>query len=238
MLVHVAVPRTGSTSTRSILKRVFRGRLAGAVGCTVPQAAEVLRVELGRERRQLPAAAVSGHFPYGLWSPYQTDHTQTVTTSRDPLARVVSCWRFSHRLHEQPFEEWTESAGAWAHNHVTRHLAGGPVAYPRMGILERVTPEPLPALDESMFRLACDNLRECVLVGVVERFSAFQRQLERLLDAGELADAEVSPFGMGTHGLPSTDEIVDTMRESLRQRLIDMNAFDVRLHDVARELAP
>jgi hypothetical protein len=160
-----------------------------------------------------------------------------VTTSREPVARVVGSWRWSWLTHRLPFGEWLDTASYWAHNAITRHLAGGPVAYPPLGaLLSAVEPVTLPDVTEAHALRAAANLRACALVGVVERFRSFQRELETLIGLPPQPVVHERWID-GKRDVASSTEVLDSLSPAMRRAILALNEHDAALHEVAREIA-
>ena len=187
MIVNIQIPKCASTSTKAILTNKLGGNWSGVVGNTARQASDLYFDEVKRREKtnlNRPIIAVSGHMPFGIHK-YIDRHCSYVTVSRHPIERVLSLWRFTygrHSSHNLPLTDWLDVAGTKAHNVVTRYMGGEVVDHSWAGESSFFQQVPFVKIDEELSLLkAKSNVDKCHLIGVVERFEKFQRELESYL---------------------------------------------------------
>ena len=229
MLVVPRVPRTGSTSFQQLLKRKYRGLWSGCIASNLVDAAAMLNKEIARPSRKRVITAVSGHFPYGLHA-HIAEPCTYITTSREPVSRVFSLWKLTYRHHLKPIDQWLEEDGFYAHNDVARYMAGADVAMPWVPDVFKVSVRDIPDANRGLLNAAKKNLETFALVGVLERFSAFQSELETLIDA----TPSQMPWIHGHGDVPGPQTI--TPRSAAR--ILELNAIDAELHEWIRGIAP
>lgn len=239
-LVYVHVPKAAGTSLKDVIARVYAPRpmlffLQGTG-------------ELERFRAMPPAArarcaAVAGHEPFGLQRVYDGCGVEpaVITVLREPVARVVSLYRYifrepAHPLHTAFVEGGVSIAEVFSRftpeafdNHQVRYLAGPTVHGKAFGTL---TGDDLA--------LAKQNLSEgCRAFGLQERFAEsmewFARELGwptvgagRLNESPERGSRDSGPNGPGG----ASGGITDADRAMIAER----NALDVDLHRFASRL--
>jgi Sulfotransferase family len=170
--------------------------------------------------RRSHARLVWGHLPYGVHL-YMPQRCEYVTILREPIARVVSVYKYilrtrDHVLHDRvaregiPFEEYLESGmdEGQTENSQTRQLSGRQSA-----VLDRV------ALEE-----AKHNLETSLVVGLTERFEETFVLLRRALGLR-------MPFYI-TRNVSPPYEVSARALELARER----NELDFELYRFAREL--
>jgi hypothetical protein len=170
--------------------------------------------------RRTHARLVWGHIPYGIHQ-YMPQRCEYFTILREPIARVVSVYKYilrtrDHVLHDRvatvgiPFEEYLESGmdEGQTENSQTRQLSGR-----QFGVLDRT------ALVE-----AKHNLEASLVVGLTERFEETFVLLRRTLGLR-------MPFYITRNVSPPYD-VSDRAVELARER----NELDFELYRFAREL--
>ena len=170
--------------------------------------------------RRSSARLIWGHLPYGVHL-YMPQRCVYITILREPIARVVSVYKYilrtrDHVLHARvategiQFEEYVESGmdNGQTENSQTRQLSGR-----QFGPLDRA------ALEE-----AKQNLEAFVVVGLMERFEETFVFLRRALGLR-------MPFYI-TRNVSPPYQVSERAVELVRER----NELDVELYKFAREL--
>ncbi len=170
-VVYVHIPKAAGTTLKNLLAKVYRGR---PVLFFTPRTGELDRFRgLPAEQRRR-VAVVAGHEPFGYQDVFRGCRVTpaVVTVLREPVARVVSLFRYIHRDAEHPrhgeFVRDSVTIGDVYErlrlpafdNHMTRFLAG-------RGAFSK----PFGGLDERDLRTAEQNLSAgCRVFGLQERF--------------------------------------------------------------------
>ena len=170
--------------------------------------------------RRSSARLVWGHLPYGVHL-YMPQRCEYITILREPIARVVSVFKYilrtrDHVLHDRVategirFEEYLESGmdKGQTENSQTRQLSGR-----QSGVL-----------DGAALREAKHNLEAALVVGLTERFEETFVLLRRTLGLR-------MPFYI-TRNISPPYEVSDRAVELARER----NELDIELYGFAREL--
>jgi hypothetical protein len=217
-LVFLHVPKTGGQTVRSALIWNFPESERIHLDTLDKRLDEAMN-NIPLERRS-HARLVWGHIPYGVHL-YMPQRCEYFTILREPIARVVSVYKYilrarDHVLHDRvategiPLEEYLESGmdEGQTENSQTRQLSGR-----QFGVLDRA------ALVE-----AKHNLEASLVVGLTERFEETFVLLRRTLGLR-------MPFYI-TRNVSPPYEVSDRAVELARER----NELDFELYRFAREL--
>jgi Sulfotransferase family len=217
-LVFLHVPKTGGQTVRSALIWNFPESERIHLDILDRPLDEAMN-SIPLERRS-HARLVWGHIPYGIHL-YMPQRCEYFTILREPIARVVSVYKYilrtrDHVLHDRvategiPLEEYLESGmdEGQTENSQTRQLSGR-----QFGDLDRA------ALVE-----AKHNLEASLVVGLTERFEETFVLLRRILGLR-------MPFYI-TRNVSPPYEVSDRAVELARER----NELDFELYRFAREL--
>jgi hypothetical protein len=217
-LVFLHVPKTGGKTIVSPLIWSFPERERIHLD-TLDSRLDGAMNSIPLERRS-HARLVWGHLPYGVHL-YMPQRCEYFTILREPIARVVSVFKYilrarDHVLHDRvategiPLEEYLESGmdEGQTENSQTRQLSGR-----QFGVLDRA------ALEE-----AKHNLEASLVVGLTERFEETFVLLRRTLGLR-------MPFYI-TRNVSPPYEASDRAVELARER----NELDLELYRFAREL--
>jgi Galactose-3-O-sulfotransferase len=224
-VVFVHLPRTGGTTVERVLGRKYGSRVIHVETLWQPLASVG---DMPHDERAA-ARVVAGHVHYGVHEhiPSECDY---VTMLRDPVARVVSMYRFirgnpKHWLHDElvrsgmGLREFAETAAdPGVDNGQTRLVAGvgsGELALP---------PSELGAED---LEAAKRHLRSFLVVGLTERFDESFILLRRALGWRLPMYMSVNAAGESTPA-PADDDAI----AAIRQR----NRLDLELYEFASEL--
>ena len=178
-LVFIHLPRTGGTTLERVLERKYRSRVISAETLWEPLSSVAELPDEVKER----ALVVQGHLHHGVhdYLPRDCDY---ITILREPVARVVSMYRFirgnpKHWLHEELVRSGASLAefvragmDPGVDNHQTRLIAGIGA-----GDFGRAQAE----LDASALALAKQNLDGFKAVGLTERFDESFIMIRRAL---------------------------------------------------------
>lgn len=217
-LVFLHVPKTGGQTVKNPLIRNFPRSERIHLDILDRRLDEAMN-SIPLERRS-HARLVWGHIPYGVHH-YLPQRCEYFTILREPIARVVSVYKYilrtrDHVLHDRvatvgiPFEEYLESGmdKGQTENSQTRQLSGR-----QFGLLDRT------ALLE-----AKHNLEASLVVGLTERFEETFVLLRRALGLR-------MPYYITTNVSPPYD-VSDRAVELARER----NELDFELYRFACDL--
>ncbi|MBZ0171433.1 MAG: sulfotransferase family protein [Phycisphaerales bacterium] len=190
-VVYVHIPKAAGTTLKNLLSRVYKGR---PVLFFSPRTGELdkLRALPADARRRI--AVLAGHEPFGSQDAFRGCRVTpaVITILREPIARVVSLFRYIHRDPEHPrHTEFVDGTVTLKQvygelrlpafdNHMTRFLAG-------RGAFDKPFGGLTPAdLDQAKRNLATG----CRAFGLQERFGEsiewFSRELNwPVIDAGD-----------------------------------------------------
>jgi len=241
MIINVQIPKCASMSTKYILTSHFGGSWSGVVGNTAEQAYNLYSNEIERRKKtkqNRPIKAISGHMPFGIHK-YIDEPCVYIMVSRHPIERVLSLWRFTygrHSSHNLPLTDWLDVAGTKAHNVVTRYMGGEVVDHSWAGESSFFQQVPFVKIDEELSLLkAKSNVDKCHLIGVVERFEKFQRELESYLglkkkDIFHKNQFHYTPLEAKIEGYQPTNNEID--------KILKLNEMDLELHNYISKVAP
>jgi hypothetical protein len=234
-LVFMHLPKTGGTALRSALQAVYEPEsaafiyAAGDLEGAMTRAAFEALTDRDRERLRL----VMGHFPFGIH--VRIGHpSRYVTLVRDPVERVVSLYyhyrnlpgvRFASPGHRErlrlrwrrvSLEDWVfREERVAADNLMVRNLAGA-------------TNLPFGQCDDALYARAVANAEEhfaaILATDDMERSVAVMRRL---------IGRELPPVGR-ENANPRRPPLHD-LDPAMLARIADLNRFDRRLHQEARE---
>ncbi len=228
-VVYVHIPKAAGTTLKNVLSRVYRGR---PVVFFTPRTGELDRLRGLPAAKRRTVAVVAGHEPFGYQDVFRGCRVTpaVITVLREPVARVVSLFRYIHRDAEHPRHGEFVAHSVTVRdvyerlrlpafdNHMTRFLAG-------RGAFSK----PFGGLDEQDLRAAEHNLsRGCRAFGLQERFAESLAWFGRELGwpAVETADLNRAPRR-------STPGDVD---EEDRRLIARHNALDAALYEFAASL--
>ena len=248
MIVTIQIPKCASTSAKTIFQKRFRGEWSGVVGNTAEQAADMFFSEVERRKDtpfNRPIRAISGHMPYGIHQyidGYIESSVEYVVTSRNPLDRVISLWKFTYGKysnHRLSLTEWLEVIGSAAHNVLTRYMSGKAVDNSWVGdsnLFNQVEPVMIEPLLSEDLTTATENIDRCSVVGVVDRFLTFQQTIENRYNLPNVPEYILNSF-QDSPATAAIENYVPTSREI--NRILELNDMDVVLHNyIANEVAP
>ena len=179
-VIFIHLPKTGGRTLAAALRYKYPSRTLFLDSLYEP----LERIEEIPLERRRAARAVTGHLHYGVHR-HMPQRCEYITMLRDPVARVVSMYRFirdnpSNWLHDEVvgsgmgLEEFVRrAADPTAENLQTRLLAGlGPGEVMALGADGRLrAPEkPPPPVTEDDLARAKRNLDRFLVVGLTERF--------------------------------------------------------------------
>lgn len=170
-VVYVHIPKAAGTSLKNLLSRVYAGR---PVFFFTPRTGELDRLRALPPDARRRVAVVAGHEPFGYQDVFRGCRVSpaVITVLREPVARVVSLFRYIHRDSEHPrHSEFVENGVTVDDvyrrlrlpafdNHMTRFLAG-----------RRAFAKPFGELDADDLEAAKHNLAAgCRAFGLQEHF--------------------------------------------------------------------
>ncbi len=222
-LIFVHMFKAGGSSLRQIIRSQFPRDAQVWLSKGAPAKLEELTALSQAERDRFDL--FMAHEPYGLHD-LLTRRAAYITLLRDPVDRVLSFFYYVKRLKthylrrfgftdETTLEEFITWRNKELDNVQTRLLvprSEGQIAFGEV--------------DESFFQKALANLNRIDRVGILERMDDFLQ----LLEAAEGWDVSSAPVKNRTESRPSVAEHSDAVIARIRE----MNAFDIRLYEVAR----
>ena len=226
-LVYVHVPKAAGTTLKTILSRVYRGR---PMLFFTPRLGELERFGALPAEARRRVAVVAGHEPFGYQDVFRGCGVRptVITVLREPVARVVSLFRYIHRDPEHPrhaafVERGTTLDEVYGElrlpafdNHQVRFLAGRAVRDKAFGSVDRAD------LEEAKRNLATG----CAAFGLQERFDESVAWFARALRWTGVEDAPE----LNRAPRPSRGEDVD---EGDRALIARHNELDAELHRFA-----
>ena len=160
-VVFVHVPKTAGQTLNAILARQY-----DQTATVIVEDRSDLQASFLRTARRRPVSLMRGHLPYGIHEALGIDVVY-ITMLREPVARVVSTYRYikrtpHHRLHEVVRAE-RMTLSRFVQSDIDREEVVDGQTRLLSGILDR---DP----DEEMLAKAIDNLDRIAVVGLTERF--------------------------------------------------------------------
>ena len=218
--VYVHIPKTGGQTLVSSL-RLSYGEDAtvevSGLGETLERTIDVVPPE-----RLATARLIIGHIPFGVHAfvPQACDY---VTILRDPVARVVSLYKFVLRAVDHPLHERVRDYGLSLRDFVTSDVDQSQT---RNGQTRQLAGEANRSLDRQSLEVAKRNLQTFTAIGLTERFNEtfvhFRRTLRLRIPA--YASRNVSP-PLASEPEPDIEELI-----------LERNQLDNELYAFAREL--
>lgn len=222
LTIFVHIPKTAGRTLRTIIRRQYR-----------PEQVFITRGEAGNSfqeflslsaEEQARVQIVQGHFPYGLH-----DHISRpavyVTMLREPIARVISYYRFvrDHPEHANHAAVIEKGLAGFVKDGAFKHVDNAQLRY-----LAASQDAPFGACTEEMFEAALAHLEQrFVAVGLVEAFDDSILFMRRALGWRLPVYRSIN---VSKHRLQD-DELTDELLALLREQ----NRFDLRLYDYARQ---
>ena len=236
-VIFIHLPKTGGRTLAAALRYKYPSRTLFLDSLYEP----LERIEEVPSERRRAARAITGHLHYGVHRhmPQRCDY---ITMLRDPVARVVSMYRFirgnpKNWLHDEVLgsgmglEEFVLRApDPTAENLQTRLLSGlGPGKVMALGADGRLRApdQPPPPVTEDDLARAKRNLDRFLVIGLTERFDESFILIRRAL-GWRLPMYEA--HNVSKTVLPGPPNL--TAIELIRER----NRFDLALHDHAEKL--
>lgn len=223
-LIFVHMFKAGGTS----LRHVMRDQFPDAQVCLLNG-----NFQESNQWRSLPQAErdkfdlIIGHQHYGHHE-FLSRRASYITMLREPVERVLSFYFFvkrykNHHLYDLGFtdettlEEFLENKKFIALDNIqTRLLNPQPNKH-----------HPFGSVDEQMFETAISNLDKIDRVGIVERMSEFLEML-RIAEGWTIPEA---PVQNRTADRPKAND----QSEAILERICELNRYDIRLYQAARE---
>lgn len=200
-LIFVHVPKAAGTSLKEVIAGVYAGR---PMLFFTPNSGELDRFRALPPEVRRRVAVVAGHEPWGLHGVYAGCGLTPaiITVLREPVARVMSLFRYIHRTPEHQQHErfarggvtlagvYEERALIAFDNHQTRFLAGGAAGGKPFGGLTR------DDLETAKRNLASG----CRAFGLQERFEESLAWFARELGWGRVGAPELNRGEPGAGG--------------------------------------
>ncbi len=222
LVIFVHIPKTAGRTLRAIIRRQYRPE---EVCTTSREAGDPYQDFLTlTEAEKARLRIVQGHFAYGLHE-HVSRPAVYVTMLREPIARVISYYRFirdnpNHTHHAVAIEL---GLAGFVQERVSKALDNGQLRY-----LSGVEDTPFGACTEEMFEAALAHLEQrFVAVGLVEAFDDSILLMRRALG---WRMPVYMPLNVSKHRV--ADEKVSPETFAL---LREYNRFDLRLYDYARQ---
>jgi hypothetical protein len=192
-LVFVHVPKAAGTSLKAIIARAYAGQ---TMFFFLPNSGELERFRALPPGARGRVAVVAGHEPWGLHGVFAgCGRTPAIITAlREPVARVLSLFRYihgspEHAQHERFVREkvslervYDERTLRAFDNHQVRYLAGPPASRKDFGALTR------DDLEQAKRHLSTG----CRAFGLQERFEASVAWFARELRWGPVGSADLN----------------------------------------------
>lgn len=169
-LIFVHLPKTGGTTFKSILRRVYgQARLFETTPGQVPESIERF-AELPEETRAA-YRVVTGHIPFGIETLVPRP-SETIILLREPVERLISNYYHVRNTPEHPAHARTVAEGVSLEDFI-RARQDNPMTrwYLSTDPHKRALISPEEPVTRRHLDLALRNIRErCAVVGVTERF--------------------------------------------------------------------
>ena len=238
VIAFLHLPKTGGRTLHGALRYKYPSATLSLDSLAEPLE-KIAEIPLEERRR---ARVVSGHLHYGVhrYFPQGADY---ITIMREPVARVLSMYRFivgnpKHWLHDEVaapgmgLEEFVRTAAdPGVDNEQTRLLSGrGSGELLSMGPGRRLTRRDPSKLERDDVEAAKRNLDSCLVVGLTERFDESFLLVRRALGwrLPMYETQNVTKDFKGPRLEPPTPEVIEAIRER--------NRFDIELYEHARKL--
>ncbi|MCU0552960.1 MAG: tetratricopeptide repeat protein [Leptolyngbya sp. Prado105] len=243
VLVHHHIFKNAGTSFNHALEKAFGDRF---LEYDLPGSQVVTTARLADFIQEHPEAlAVSGHH-IALPTP-QSDALQTLSTVliRKPLARVRSIYEFERKQNAQ-----TEGAVMAKQldfkAFVAWRLDTSPHVFCNYQVLYCSRTDNLVgkyAPTEQDLELALENLKGCLAVGTVERYSEFLMMAQYALDAYHSGivlknlhlNVTAKPAAAAEPRMSTRDKLLEELGADLVQQLEEQNQLDTRLYEFANQ---
>lgn len=221
LVIFVHIPKTAGRTLRAIIRRQYRPE---EVCTTSREAGDPIQDFLAlSEAEKARLRIVQGHFSYGLHE-HVSRPAVYVTMLREPIARVISYYRFmcdnpNHNHHAAAIDLGLDG---FLRSRMSKAIDNGQLRY-----LAAVEDIPFGACTDAMLDAALANLEQrFVAVGLVEAFDDSILLMRRALGWGIPAymPLNVSKHRVGEGRL--TDETLALLR--------DYNRFDLQIYEYAR----
>lgn len=228
-LVFVHIPKAAGTSLKDLIARVYRGKPSLFF---TPGDGRLERFATLPSASRAACAVVAGHEPFGLQRVFKgTGLTPAVVTVvREPVARVVSLYRYIFREKAHPWHADFVARRPTVRdvlsardfppfdNHQVRFLAGA-----------ESHAKPFGKIGEDDLEAAKRNLAEGVRVfGLQERMNESLRLFSSALGWPAVTLPRLNTTGPGDDAPPVTD--------ADRAAIAEVNRFDAALHGFAESL--
>ncbi len=191
-LVFVHIPRTGGTTLSGILYRHFPVEERFIVSHEIQDDLTKLVTITDAQKRKI--RLLFGHLCWG-WHHELPQKCQLVTILRDPAVRVISLYSYAKRRDRHYLHEFTASpdyrldqfikkgVSLTIDNGMVRQLCGADrFLHKTDSGAFRDMIIPYGGVTRQHLERAKANLRQCAVVGVMERFDDFVRRLHRRLE--------------------------------------------------------
>lgn len=223
-LIFVHMFKAGGTSLRRIIRSQFpaKAKVWQSIGKPEELAAWLALSQDERDQHDLLMA----HEHYGLHQSLTRNATY-LTMLRDPVDRILSFFYFvkrtkTHYLYRHGFTDDTT-----LEEFITRRNLELDNVQTRLLVPHSEGSIDFGAVDERLSRIALANLNKIERVGILERMDDFLD----LLNVVEGWNVSAAPVMNRTEKRPGVEE----HSEAVIARIREMNAYDVRLYEAARE---
>ncbi|MBX7234834.1 MAG: sulfotransferase family 2 domain-containing protein [Caldilineales bacterium] len=222
LIIFIHIPKTAGRTLRTVIRGQYRRQ---QICITSQTAGDPFRDYLNLPAEQkAQVRLVQGHFPYGLHE-HVDGPAVYATMLRDPIARVISYYRFvrDHPEHKNHATVMANGLAGFINETQSRQLDNAQLRY-----LATAQDAPFGACTEAMLEQAIRRMDErFVAVGLVEAFDDSLLLMARALKwrLPVYRSINVSKHRLGDAEL--TDDLLDRLR--------DYNRLDQRLYDYARQ---
>lgn len=169
-LIFVHLPKTGGTTFKSILRRVYgQNRLFETTPGQVPESID--RFARASEEERAAYRVVTGHIPFGMETLVPRP-AATITLLRDPVERLISNYYYVRNAPDHPAHAQTVAEDVTLEDFVrARHDNPMTRWYLSTDPHKRALIPPDEPVTRRHLDMAIRNIRErCAIVGVTERF--------------------------------------------------------------------
>ncbi len=161
---------------------------------------------------------ISGHYPLVFCEQFREADIPilTVMLLRDPVARVLSHWEYTHRegywrdpeytawLREATLEEWLNSSKTIAHTDLQTRFLGNRMSYGRIDDLARVD-----------------------ILGIQSRVDGLQDAMDMMCQALDKPSPHITNIANVSYGVPLYNLKPDTLAQIQQQNLMDIGLYEI-----------